>query len=560
MMNLLHRLNLAQKMFVAFGLACVLSALLGAVSLVSLSRMNSTTAVINMNWLPSVAELLRMRVLLGDARRQEFNAILCTDNECIQRFINSRQNQLNALDAERAKYVALEEKYGSKESRELDAEFDQRLADYMPGSEQVMQLVTQGKPDEAVLQMRNVSGPAFDKLVAMTEANIELHQKGAAIATENAANLYERVKTITMVLILCIVGASALIGKVLAKSISAPLRMASDVLARVAEKDLTHDVELHTQDELGQMAGSLNVTIQAMNGVLLTVTESADSLTDASKKLEDNASESSKNAQNLSNQVQQVAATSQEFSATTQEISQNAERAAEASQNSRIGAEKGGALMSEAAGTMKRIADSTRAVGERIGVLGEKTREINKVITVIQEISEQTNLLALNAAIEAARAGEHGRGFAVVAGEVRRLAERTTSSAGEIAQMIQNIQNETGEVVNVVEGGRGDVEHGIVRMNEAWKAIEEIVHMAQTTEQMVMTIATAAQQQNSASQDVSRTISSISNIATQTADSSDETAQACKQLAELAGSLDHLVGEFKLRRERKPKQLRAWQG
>jgi methyl-accepting chemotaxis protein len=83
---------------------------------------------------------------------------------------------------------------------------------------------------------------------------------------------------------------------------------------------------------------------------------------------------------------------------------------------------------------MEKISTATGTVSEKMASLAERSEEIGKVVSVIQEISEQTNLLALNAAIEAARAGEHGRGFAVVAGEVRRLAERTKSATEEIAE------------------------------------------------------------------------------------------------------------------------------
>jgi methyl-accepting chemotaxis protein len=546
--NLLHRLNVAQKMVLTFGTACVLSAVLGAVALASLSRINHTTNDIDSNWLPAVADLSRMRIILGDARRQEFNEILCEDAACQQRFIAARQGQLEKLRSERDKYQSNATEYGTSESRALDSEFDQDLADYMPRSEEVMRLVSAGQHEQAVLQMRNVSGPAFDKLVAVAEADIQLHQQGAEAATQKAQVIYNNVRTFCVILILCIVAACALIGRLLAVAISVPLQKASEVLSRVADKDLTRNVDLDSNDELGEMANSVNTTIHAINSVLLTVTENADSLAQASGGLQQNANVSSQNAQELSNQVQHVAAASQEMSSTICEISQNAERAAEASRSAFKGAAQGGKVMDETALTMNRIAESNQAVSDRILVLGEQTRAIDKVITVIREISEQTNLLALNAAIEAARAGEHGRGFAVVAGEVRRLAERTTNSAGEIAGMIESIQKETNDVVNMVEEGRSDVEHGIARMSEARSAIDAIVNLAENTENMVTMIAAAAQQQSSASSEVSQTISSIAGIANDTAHSSDQTASACKQLAELASNLDHLVGEFKLNR------------
>jgi len=547
-LNLLHRVNVARKVMLAFGTVCILSAALGVAALAGLSKINQTTASINSSWLPSVANLWRMRALLGDARRQEFNAIVCSDDTCVERFIRTRLSQLEQLRQERESYQAVEDACSTDETRALDAKFDQALVDYMPRSELVMQLVKEGKRDEATLQTRNVSGPAYDNLVAVIEANVRQHQQGADAATQNAAKLYRTVRIFIVALILCVIAISALIGRLLVIAISVPLRQTSEVLARVAEKDLTRRIELTSRDELGEMADSVNTTLRAINGVMTTVTASADTLAQATDDLNRNADDSSKNAQTLSLQVQHVAAASQEMSVTIAEISENAERAAQTSRTALQGAERGGKVMDETSQTMNRIADSTHAAGERIAALGERTREINNVITVIREISEQTNLLALNAAIEAARAGEHGRGFAVVAGEVRNLAERTTKSVGEIAQTIESIQRETGEVVDMVEGGRSAVEHGIERMAEARTAMTSIVEMAHNTENMIALIATAAHEQSSASNEVSQTISQMAAIAGETADSSHQTADACRQLAELAGNLDRLVTEFKLDR------------
>jgi methyl-accepting chemotaxis protein len=545
-LNLLYRLNVAQKMVLTFGTACALAAVLGAVSLASLARLNRTTVDFDSNRLPAVADLSRARVLLGDARRQEFNAVLCADEACLERFERTRLQQLDALSQMWNRYQADRDRSEANGNHTVDAEFEQRLADYMPLSNTVMQLVRQGKHDEAVLQLRNVSGPAFDKLSAVVEHDIQQNQQAAEAATHSAQALYRNMQTFCVAMMLVIVAVCALIGRQLAKAIAHPLQEASEVLARVADKDLTQSLALESQDEFGQMANSVNTTIHAINSMLTTVAESAASLTHSSDALDQNAGASSQTAQSLSEQVQHVAASSQEMSATIGEISQNAERAAEASRIALEGAEQGGRVMNETTASMNRIATANQAVSERIAVLGEHTQAIDKVVTVIREISEQTNLLALNAAIEAARAGEQGRGFAVVAGEVRRLAERTTHSAGDIASMIATIQKETGEVVQMVEEGNVEVSHGIQRMDEARATIDSIVELSHKTETMVTLIATAATEQSTASTEVSERIAAMAGMAHMTAESSQQTAQSCRELVELAGGLDRLVANFKL--------------
>jgi methyl-accepting chemotaxis protein len=545
-LNLLNRFSVAHKMLLAFGTVCTLCAVLGAISLASLSRIYQTTKDMDSNWLPASAGLASIRMDLGDARRQEFNAVICSDDACLQRFISARLAKLELLHQERTRYQAIASAYGTQESQEIDAQFDRDLAVYNPLSEKVMQLMSEGKRDEAILELRNVSGPAFDQVAATNEKAIVLHRSGAEAATADAEKLYRRVKTFAILLILVIIAGSALIGRMLTAAICNPLSQASELLRRIADKDLTQTIDLDSKDELGQMAQSLNTTVHSISSVLGTVTSSAEMLSAATFGLTENAGSSSRNAKDLSNQVQQVAATSQEMTATISEISHNAERAAEASRNSVEGAQQGGKVMDETAETMNRIAASNMAVSHRIATLGERSKQIGQVVTVIHDISEQTNLLALNAAIESARAGEHGRGFAVVAGEVRRLAERAGSSAGEISKMIESIQKDMTEVIGMVEGGRSDVEHGIQRMADARNAIDMVIGLAQNSEHMVTMIATASHEQSAASSEISQTIGSMANIASETASSSDQTAMACEQLVGLANSLDQLVSQFRL--------------
>ena len=181
--------------------------------------------------------------------------------------------------------------------------------------------------------------------------------------------------------------------------------------------------------------------------------------------------------------------------------------------------------------------------------LGKRGEQIGQVIEVINDIADQTNLLALNAAIEAARAGEHGRGFAVVADEVRKLADRTTQATEEVAQSITAIQQETDTAVQRMRAGPERVTQGVELAGRAGASLEEIVAGAGDVAGLVQSIAAAAEQQSSASEEVSRNVESITAVASQAAEGAQQSAAASAQLSGKAEQLQQLVGRFTLSRK-----------
>jgi methyl-accepting chemotaxis protein len=196
---------------------------------------------------------------------------------------------------------------------------------------------------------------------------------------------------------------------------------------------------------------------------------------------------------------------------------------------------------------MHSIATAVSDTSATVGLLGDDSRRISQIVTVIDEIARKTNLLALNAAIEAARAGDQGRGFAVVAGEVRRLAESTAQATGEIATMIQGIQDRTRTAIASMESGTGTVQQGVITTNQAGEALERIIGMAERVDRMIAQIAIAASQQTAAADQSSASLDAIHSLSHENLTEMATTTTGIESLRTTAVTLEQHVDRFSLK-------------
>ena len=198
-------------------------------------------------------------------------------------------------------------------------------------------------------------------------------------------------------------------------------------------------------------------------------------------------------------------------------------------------------VMARATTEMHKIAELVAESSQDVETLAAQSRNISAIVDVIRGIAEQTNLLALNAAIEAARAGEQGRGFAVVADEVRTLAQRTAESTAEIHQIIDTVQTGAVNAVRAIESGQHRSEEGVTQVTEAGATLQLITSAVEAIRDMNRQIATAAEEQTSVAEDISRNLTEITAIATANQENVQRTETAGQNLHNLSGQLSEVT-------------------
>ncbi len=312
----------------------------------------------------------------------------------------------------------------------------------------------------------------------------------------------------------------------------------------IAKNNLTVEVEPRSEgDILGHAFASMVKNLRAIVGEL---GNSAMQLVSAATEIASSSEQMSRGAQQQTDQTSQVSSAVEEMTATIVETSKNAGEASGMAKQAANAAKTGAGVVAQTIEGMNRITEVVQTSAKTIQQLADSSDKIGEIIGVIDDIADQTNLLALNAAIEAARAGEQGRGFAVVADEVRKLAERTSSATKEIADMIRGIQRDTEGAVSSMKRGITEVDSGRSLADQAGESLNSILEYAQRVQDMIVQIASASEQQSSASGQIALNIEAIANVTKENAAGVEQAASAAEELSRQADGLNSMVSRFKL--------------
>lgn len=541
---ILRKLNLAPRSALCFGFFCLMIIALGIIALKQTSSLKDSESFVETNVVPSISilgiidrEFVSIRG--SNARLRNPVEPASRKTQALEELNKARVNIQNSL-------TNLQPLIVTPIGKQKIDELSKSLASYQTVQDQYLSLISSGSLDEAVKLSSESMKQSADAVEGHIEEMIDVNNKKAKRAGEEASQTYEQAKLIVGAFILISTLAAIALALMYTRSITSPISQLLAIAERIAKNDLTGVIEAQGHDEVARLMRALSVMQHGLRNTLSLISDSSNQLASTSEEMHAVTEDANKGMLRQNNEVEMAVTAVTEMSAAVEEVARNASQASEAANRSNSAALAGRARVDETVQAISLMVANVEDASQEVQGLAVMATDISKVLDVIRAIAEQTNLLALNAAIEAARAGEAGRGFAVVADEVRALAHRTQQSTSEIEQMISSIQKGTGSAVSAMTHTNTQAQKTLDTAQGAGSALVEITESIDNITERNVLIATASEEQAQVAREVDRSLVSIRDLSNQAAEGSSQTAIATSELTKLAVELNRLVKQFQM--------------
>lgn len=565
------RKSIRAKLFTGFGLVLVLLVAICGVSFFFSLQTQDNASVIDTQSLPSMVTIGDLNQELSKLDRQVLLLVLEDEKYKRQQIHMNIEQKLASIASIQAEY---DKQLTLASDRSIWERFKSDWGTYVNYVDKIKKATDEKKFEEGYILAGEAqvffdsAAKYIDSLSKRSEESVKLATSGAVEATRTS-QFYILVISLAAVLI------GILSSIMIARQISNPLRQITRQIKAVANGDLTVEpVQLRSRDELGALARDVNEMVIQLRKVVEQVQLNAQQVAATSQQLTAGAEQTAHASEQIGISMQEVAiGTERQVTSVShtidiaEQISQGMEQILDSmgkvTESSRLASEKanqGNEVVQKTVEQMNEIDENVSRSAQVVSSLGEKSKEIGTIVSLITEIASQTNLLALNAAIEAARAGEQGRGFAVVADEVRKLAEQSGQAASKISALISVIQQETEHAVVAMKKGTTSVKEGMQLVQHTGEAFCNILEAVNDVAVQASGVSAIIERVNAGTQQMVTAMGEIASISEQSQGntesvaaavqeqtaSMEEIAAAAQTLAQMAGELQDSISVFQL--------------
>lgn len=285
-------------------------------------------------------------------------------------------------------------------------------------------------------------------------------------------------------------------------------------------------------NQAGMATSQISTTVQQIARGTSQQSESINSTASSVEQMSRAIDGVSRGAEEQSAAVNKAATITGQLNSAIEQVTGNAQAVTKEASEAARSAREGASTVSQTIQGMESIRAKVGISAQKVEEMGSRSEQIGAIVEAIEDIASQTNLLALNAAIEAARAGEHGKGFAVVADEVRKLAERASSSTKEIGGLIKAIQKIVNEAVKAMQDGAKEVDLGVIQANQAGKALEDILRSAEAVNKQSAEAARATQNMAVFATELINSVDSVSAVVEENTAATEEMAASSSEVTQ----------------------------
>lgn len=439
----------------------------------------------------------------------------------------------------------------------------------------IFDIVTEGDRAAAMLNMNGNVNPKGEQIISnlssqATTKSAEIRLETNSLMKKITTSISTMIITIVVIIVL-----SVFVAVFFANHFSKAISKVVTRLKSIEEGQLNQELlEVEGAGELADLGHSANALQTTLYEIMTVLSLGAEDMTQQSEELSQSSSEVkagseqvaitmqelSIGTENQAHSASQLSANMEAFNHKFMDVSETTEKVTVYSEDVLTLSGKGKELMNSSSQQMEKINEIVQDATVKMTELDKGTKEITKLVDIIQNVSKQTNLLALNAAIEAARAGEHGRGFAVVAEEVRKLSEQVAVSVKEITLFVENINREANDVSASLQEGFREAEAGLVGIKETNLTFDEITHSLQSVVEHINGVSTSLNDLTETGKEMNHSISEIASVSEESAAGVEETSAASQQInstmeevavnagqiAKLAENLSEIVRRFQL--------------